>query len=119
MYELPTHNDISPDFEYTITIDEIDIKLRFIWNARCSCWVLNHYQEIDEDINFYNIRVKPYYNLLENLATEDAVCSLKGALMVMFYGDDAEITYESFGDVHKLMYLTEDEYEEWNTTIGL
>lgn len=119
MYVLPIKNDLSPDFGYNITIDNVNLYLRFCWNTRCNCWVLNHYKEIDNDINFYGIRVKPFYNLLANLITEDQACSLKGALMVGLSEDGSDISYSSFGNEHSLFYLSETEYKIWSDIYGI
>lgn len=120
MIELKVFPLVSPDFVIGSTIDGTVVSLRFVWNFNTNYWVLNTYSEPNNGVEFHCIKVKPYWNLLENLINEDHEVSLKGALMLVNESqEEEEMTYENFGTTWKLVYFSETEFEEWSEYLGL
>lgn len=118
MVELGALNSLSPDFNYDVELDGVNVNLRFKWNATCEVWVLNTYTEIDNEIYFGGILVKPYYNLLESLKTEEYSCSLQGGIYLFSTTPNEPMTYTNLGSIWRIYYLTESERLEWESDNG-
>lgn len=95
----------APDIVHNITIDDVDYKLRLMYNIN-GFWVL-HLWDYNENPLITNIKVVPDMPLLLNKHCFDVP---KGEFMVLC--DDAEVTRDSFNNSRaKLVYLTESEFK--------
>jgi hypothetical protein len=115
MLKIPTFQNQSSDFTQRVTLDELEISLRFAWNTKSEYWMLNEYKEIESGKIFNGSKVVYNYPLLYQFPT-----SLSGQLIVLLQDSSlgTAITYSSFGAGHNLFYISEEEFESWKVTNG-
>jgi len=116
MEKISVFPDVSSDFSINFLVEDIRINLRFIWNTLTEFWMINEYLEPDTGKRATGIKGVPGYPLTENIPT-----SLKGALIIWKTDKEIgdEITYDNFGKGWDLLYITEEEYNNWETNVGL
>jgi len=115
MLKIPIFQNQSSDITERVTLDGIEISLRFAWNTKSEYWMLNSYIEIESEITLNGIKVVANYPLLYQFST-----SLTGQFLI-FLQDSAlgpEITYDSFGNGHNLFYLSDEEFDIWKDANG-
>lgn len=115
MLKIPTFQNYSSDFTERVTLDNVEVSLRFAWNTKSEYWILNEYREIDSDIRIHGVKMVLNYPVLFQFST-----SLAGQLIIFLQDSSlgTEITFPSFGRGHNLFYLTQDEFELWTDTNG-
>lgn len=115
MLEIPIFQDQSSDFTERVTLDEVEVSLRFAWNTKSEYWMLNAYEEIDSGFILNGIKMVLDYPILYQFPV-----SLPGQLIVIQLDSSlsSEITYKSFGNGHNLFYLSDEEFDSWKEYYG-
>lgn len=115
MLKIPIFQDQSSDFTERVTIDDIEISLRFSWNTKSEYWMINTYKEIESERTINGIKVVLNYPLFYQFLT-----SLSGQFLVLLqdFSLGVTITYDSLGNGHDLFYLSEEEFDVWKDVYG-
>ncbi len=115
MLEIPIFQDQFSDFTEIVTLDNIDISLRFAWNTKSEYWMLNEYKEIESGKILNGIKLVLNYPLMFQYPT-----SLSGQFLIFLQDSSlgTYITYNSLGAGHNLFYLTDEEFDVWKDSNG-
>jgi hypothetical protein len=107
MYEIPANPSLINDtaqscFEETISIDNIYYKLRFQWNSRDTCWLLN-ISDVNDSPIICGIKLVINYELIRQYA---ASIMPSGYLFLLdLSGTNAPCDFGSLGSRCKLYYI--------------
>ena len=115
MLELPVYQNLSSDITFTTILDNIRCKFRLMWNTKSKFWMVNTYEEPDNNFFLYGLKIVPNYPFLNRYNPSfpgEMICLKKGTDV------DFEITYNNFGSGWGLFYLTSEEFEEWSILNG-
>jgi hypothetical protein len=109
MLEIPVNPQISSDFTFTVILDLVECKFRLIWNTKTQYWMVNIYEEPDNNLIFNGLKILPNYPFLYTYGP-----SFSGEIICLKMGRDTEeeITYDNFGTGWKLFYFTAEEFSE-------
>lgn len=115
MLEIPVNPQISSDLTFTVLLDRVEVKFRLIWNTKTQFWMVNTYEEPDNDLIFHGLKIIPNYPFLHTYGP-----SFSGEIMALKIGNDTEedITYNNFGIGWRLFYLNAEEFSEWRLLSG-
>jgi hypothetical protein len=115
MLEIPINTKISADLTFTVLLDNVEVKFRLKWNDKTQFWMVNIYEEPDNDFILHGLKIIPNYPFLYTYGP-----SFPGQIICLKIGNDTEeeITYTNFGTGWRLIYLTAEEFEEWRVLSG-
>lgn len=116
MILLPTFQDVSSDYDYTITLEERTYKIRMTFNVRCQDWFITL---IDVVTNFRidGVRVVVNWPLFH---THRGQIQLRGdVLCVPTAPVPSEVGYNGLGVTHNLVYMTQAEVAQWRSANGV
>jgi len=115
MLEIPVFQDQSSDFTERITLDNVEISLRFAWNTKSQYWMLNEYKEVASGLTLNGIKMVVNFPLLYQFVT-----NLSGQFLIFLQNSalTTEITYSSLGEGHGLFYLSNEEFNNWKDFNG-
>jgi len=115
MLELLTHQKLSADFTFTTILDNVNCKFRIMWNSKTQFWMINTYEEPDNEFILHGLKIIPNYPFLHRYNP-----SLSGEMICLNKSTDVEnhITYSNFGEGWGLFYINSDEFEIWSDLNG-
>ena len=115
MLEIPVFPKISSDFSISILLEQVRCNFRIIWNSKIDYWMINTYEEPENDLVLHGLKIIPNYPFLHTYGP-----SFPGEIICLKKGGDTEeeITYTNFGIGWFLIYLTEEEFNEWDKLTG-
>lgn len=97
-----------PSFIENITLDDIVLNFKFIWNGRDNAW----YMDISDSINDPILQGIKVINGWELIARYTDIRLPQGALLVVSLNSDEEIIDRNgMIDNYSLIYLTEEELD--------
>lgn len=115
MLEIPITTKISSDFTFNVLLDRVTVRMRIKWNDKTQFWMVNTYEEPDNDLVFNGLKIIPNYPFLYTYNP-----SFSGEIICLKVGNDTkdEITYTNFGIGWRLFYMTSDEFSDWRLLSG-
>lgn len=116
MIKIPVFQNVSADFKQEISLGDQLVQIRLIWNVRAESFFLYFTDQNGNPLN--GIKVITNWPML---ADHKGFLDFDGDLIVLKTDEDAGlyITYDNFGNVWDLYYLTQDEATAWRTANGL
>lgn len=115
MLIIPVFPKVSADFKIEVTLEKIRCVFRIKWNSATQYWMINRYEEPENNITVAGLKIIPNYPFLSSYNH-----SFDGEILCMPYGKDfnREITYSNFGVEWALVYLTPEEFALWSDASG-
>ena len=115
MLQIEVYPFISSDMSLSVLLENVQCSMRIKWNTQTQFWMINTYEEPDNDLVFHGLKIIPNYPFLFRYGP-----SFPGELICLKIGADTEdeITYDNFGTGWGLFYLTEEEFDEWRVLSG-
>lgn len=115
MLQIPVYPFISSDFSLSVVLDRVECEFRIIWNTKTQFWMINTYNEPDNNLTFHGLKIIPGYPFLWTYGP-----SFSGEIICLKIGRDTEndITYNNFGNGWGLFYLNAEEFSEWRDASG-
>lgn len=115
MIEIPVFPTLSSDFSLSITLDLVKCDFRIMWNTSTGYWMINSYEEPDNNLVFHGLKILPGYPMFYTYGP-----SFSGQIIAMKKGRDIEndITYANFGTGWGLYYVTAEEFDTWRGLSG-
>ena len=115
MLRIPIFQKQSADFTERVTLDNVEILLRFSWNTKSEYWMINTYQEVESGRVINGVKVVSNYPLFYQFPM-----ALSGQILIFLQDSSlgSEITYDSLGAGHNLFYLSAAEFDIWKDANG-
>ena len=97
-----------PSFIENVTLDDIILNFKFVWNGRDNAWYMN----ISDSVNSPILQGIKIINSWELIIRFTDIRLPQGAILVVsLRGDEQVIGRDDMVDNYKLVYMTEDEVD--------
>lgn len=116
MIQLQVFNDLSSDFEQTVTLDSYAVTLRIMWNVRSQFWEMRVTNANEDMVS--GIKMVPNWPLLNQ---HKALMPIPGDFLLIredpYAGEFP--TFDNLGSLFNLYYLDADEVATWKALNGV
>lgn len=109
MIILPTKQNVSPRYSYSVELAGVVFNMYFYWNTREAAWFLD-ISDKDGVLLLAGIRIVSGYSLLKQYSYITTLP--QGVLFVIDTKNDPttnHIDFDSFGERYQLVFATEEE----------